>query len=78
VGETFGLADCAAAPALFYAGIVVPFSDTHPHVAAYFERLVARPSFARVLDEARPWFRYFPYVEAMPARFLDGDRGQND
>jgi len=76
-GETFGLADCAAAPALFYAGIIVPFSDTHPHVAAYFERLVARPSFARVLDEARPWFRYFPYREAMPARFLDGDRGQD-
>jgi glutathione S-transferase len=56
---------------------VVPFADTHPHVAAYFERLVARPSFARVLDEARPWFRNFPCREAMPARFLDGDRGQD-
>jgi glutathione S-transferase len=76
-GETFGLADCAAAPALFYAGIVVPFSDTHPHVAAYFERLMERPSFQRVLAEARPWFKYFPYIEAIPARFLGGDGGQD-
>jgi glutathione S-transferase len=70
VGDTFTLADCAAAPALFYAGIVEPFPQTHPHLAAYFERLVERPSFRRTLDEARPWFHYFPYREALPARFL--------
>jgi len=70
IGETFSIADCAAAPALFYAHIAVPFSATHRHVAAYFERLVARPSFARVLAEARPYFRYFPLKDDMPRRFL--------
>jgi glutathione S-transferase len=70
IGDAFSIADCAAAPALFYAGIVVPFAETHPHVAAYFERLLERASFKRVLDEARPYFPSFPYKEAMPARFL--------
>lgn len=59
-GEAFSLADCAAAPALFYANEVAPFGDTHPNVAAYFERLLARPSFARALEEARPYFHLFP------------------
>ena len=44
------MADCAAAPALFYADKVMPFGETHPHVAAYLERLMQRPSYARVLD----------------------------
>lgn len=70
VGDHFGFADCAAAPALFYAGILEPFAPSHPHVSAYFERLLARPSFARVLTEAQPYFQNFPYKEAMPARFL--------
>jgi len=69
-GESFTLADCAAAPALFYAAILEPFDPAQRRLAAYFERLVARPSVARVLTEARPWFGYFPYREAMPARFL--------
>jgi glutathione S-transferase len=69
--DTFGIADCAAAPALFYALIVEPRSAAeHPRLLAYFERLVARPSFQRVLDEARPWFGNFPLREAIPARFL--------
>jgi glutathione S-transferase len=69
-GEAFSIADCAAAPALFYAGIVSPFGKTHANVAAYFERLIVRPSFQRVIEEARPHFRYFPFNEAIPARFL--------
>ncbi len=69
-GKDFSLADCAAAPALFYAGIVAPFPAGHAHLAAYFERLVARPSFARVLAEARPYFAMFPFKDDMPARFL--------
>ena len=70
-GDAFSMADCAAAPALFYAGIVSPFSrETHPSTAAYFERLVERPSFARVLEEARPWLRHFPFHDDVPARFL--------
>jgi glutathione S-transferase len=58
-GDTFSMADCVAAPALFYANKVVPF-DAHPHLAAYFERLLVRPSFARVIDEASPYFSLFP------------------
>ena len=60
MGDAFSLADCAAAPALFYASKVVPFGAAHGNVAAYFERLTARPSFARVLREAEPYFAMFP------------------
>jgi glutathione S-transferase len=60
MGEAFSLADCAAAPALFYANEVLPFGDTHRNVAAYFSRLKARPSYARVLEEAEPYFAMFP------------------
>src|SRR3984893_8402852 len=60
MGDAFGLADCAAAPALFYANEVMPFGDTHPNVKAYFDRLRVRPSYARVLKEAEPYFAMFP------------------
>jgi glutathione S-transferase len=70
VGSDFTMADCAAAPALFYGSILQPFGSQHRALAAYFERLVRRPSFARVLVEARPYFDFFPYKEAMPKRFL--------
>ena len=59
-GEHFTLADCAAAPALFYADKVEPFEGRWPHAAALLERLKARASFARVLQEAEPYFQYFP------------------
>jgi glutathione S-transferase len=68
--ERFTLADCAALPALFYAAVLEPFAPEQRRLAAYFERLVARPSVARVLAEARPWFAYFPYRGDLPARFL--------
>jgi glutathione S-transferase len=60
VGEAFGMADCSASPALFYANKVLPFADSHQNLAAYFDRLKARPSFARVLREAEPYFAMFP------------------
>jgi glutathione S-transferase len=60
MGDAFSMADCAAAPALFYANLVVPFGDAHPHTAAYLARLMARPSFARVVKEAEPYFELFP------------------
>ena len=60
VGAEFSMADCSAAPALFYAEKVLPFAATHPNVAGYFARLSQRPSFARVLEEARPYFDLFP------------------
>ncbi len=60
MGETFTMADCAAAPALFYANMVVPFVDTHKKVAAYFKRLTKRPSYARVQKEAQPYLKMVP------------------
>ncbi len=56
----FGLADCAAAPALFYADWVHPLGAESPNVRAYRARLLARPSFARAVDEARPYRSLFP------------------
>ncbi|MET3927358.1 glutathione S-transferase family protein [Devosia sp. 2618] len=73
VGDQFTMADCSALPGLFFAGIVHPFAKDQTNLAAYFERLLQRPSVARVLVEARPYFQFFPYVEAMPKRFLGED-----
>jgi glutathione S-transferase len=66
MGEAFSLADCAASPALFYANEVLPFGDTHHNVAAYFNRLKARPSYLRVLREAEPYFAMFPREAPKP------------
>ena len=59
-GKDFSLADCGAAPFLFYADWTHPIGDAYPHVTAYRKRLLARPSFARAVDEARPFRGYFP------------------
>ena len=59
MGEAFTMADCAALPALFYADYAVSLSDW-PDLASYLGRLKARPSVARVLAEAEPYFQYFP------------------
>ena len=59
-GESFSLADCAAAPALFYADKVMPIADDFPQVAGYLDRLMQRPAYARVLLEAQPYFSMFP------------------
>lgn len=56
----FSLADCAAAPALFYADWVHPIAEAHPRLRAYRARLLARPAVARAVDEARPFRHYFP------------------
>ncbi|GLV28631.1 glutathione S-transferase [Sphingobium sp. TomTYG75] len=61
-GDDFTLADCAAAPALFYADKVEPMRGGFPALAAYLDRLEARPSFARVLEEKEPWWHMFPYA----------------
>ena len=60
MGDAFGLADCAALPPLFYGNMVEPFGETNKNVTAYFERLKARPSVARVLAEAEPYFNMVP------------------
>lgn len=59
-GEGFSLADCAAAPSLLYADWTHPIAESFPHVRAYRTRLLARPSYARTLDEARPYRHLFP------------------
>lgn len=60
VDERFGLADCAAAPFLLYADWTHPIDRAFAHVHAYRRRLLARPSFARAVDEARPYRHFFP------------------
>lgn len=59
-GEAFTMADCAAAPSLFYADWTHCIAETYPRLRAYRARLLARPSFARAVDEARPFRSYFP------------------
>ena len=60
VGDGFTLADCAAAPSLFYADWVRPIPETLANLRAYRARLLARPSVARCVEEARPYRAYFP------------------
>lgn len=59
-GNVFSLADCAAAPSLFYGDWVHRISDAYPRVVAYRSRLLSRPSFARAVEEARQYRSYFP------------------
>jgi glutathione S-transferase len=58
--EVFGIADCAAAPALFYAHWGHPIPESHTALRDYRARLLTRPSIVRVVDEARPWRENFP------------------
>lgn len=60
VGDAFTLADCAAAPSLFYADWTQPMDGRFPTLAAYRARLLARPSVTRCVEEARPYRAYFP------------------
>ncbi len=66
----FSMAECAAAPALFYAATVQAFPDGAKNLEAYFERLMARPSVKRVIAEARPYFEMYPFKENVAERFL--------
>lgn len=59
-GDTFTLADCGAGPFLFYADWTHAIDPAFTHVHAYRKRLLARPSFARAVDEGRPFRAYFP------------------
>ncbi|MDB5395904.1 MAG: Glutathione S-transferase [Rhodospirillales bacterium] len=60
VGDDFTLADCAAGPSLFYADWTHPIPEEFTTLLAYRKRLLARPSFARAVDEARPFRAFFP------------------
>ena len=70
-GEAFSMADCAAAPALFYAVTHVPLSPRHVHLAAYFERLMDHPPVALTIDQARPYFRFYPGRAGLSRRFFE-------
>ncbi len=60
VGDAFSIADCAAAPALFYTNLLLPFTESHRHLDAYLGRLLERSSFARVVKEAKPFLGLMP------------------
>lgn len=60
VGDRFTMADCAAAPSLFYADWVREIGDAQPKLKAYRARLLARPSVSRCIEDARPYRSYFP------------------
>jgi glutathione S-transferase len=60
VGESFTMADCAAAPSLFYADWVEEIGPERPRLSAYRARLLAHPIVARAVDEGRPYRHYFP------------------
>jgi glutathione S-transferase len=60
-GDDFSMADCAAAPPLFYIDCAIaPLAGTYRHLAAYLERLKQRPSYARALEEAQPYMQFLP------------------
>jgi len=60
IGDRFSLADCAAAPSLFYADWLEEIGPARPRLAAYRARLLAHPAVARAVDEGRPYRHYFP------------------
>ena len=70
-GPQFSMADCAAAPALFFAHTLQPIDESHPLLLAYFDRLMARASVERVLREAQPYLQFYPFHALIAPRFLD-------
>ena len=69
VGDELSVADCAAAPALFYAVTLQPLPARCTRLCAYFERLVERASVQRTIEEAKPYFKNYPFESAIPTRF---------
>lgn len=69
VGHSFSMADCAAAPALFYANTVHAFPPECKALIGYYERLMARPSVARVMAEAKPYLGMYPFAGNVEDRF---------
>lgn len=65
MGDDFSLVDCAASPALFYANCAIPIDPSMRNLSAYFGRLMSRPSYARALTEAEPYFDLVP-METKP------------
>ena len=74
-GDAFSMADCAAAPALFYAATYLPLPPSQLQLSAYFERLMEHPSVAAVIDQARPYFKFYPGRAGLSRRFFDPTAG---
>ena len=70
-GDLFTMADCAAAPALFYAVTYLPLPPQHARLSAYFERLMDHPSVKATIENARPWFKFYPGRAGLARRFFD-------
>ena len=70
-GDVFTMADCAAAPALFYAVTYLPLPPQHARLSAYFERLMDHPSVKVTIENARPWFKFYPGRAGLAKRFFD-------
>lgn len=70
-GDSFSMADCAAAPALFYAVTYVPMLPQHERLEAYFNRLVDHPSVAHTIDQALPYFKFYPGRNGLSRRFFN-------
>jgi glutathione S-transferase len=70
-GDAFTMAACAAAPALFFAVTYVPFAPEHVNVSAYFDRLMEHPAIVRTIDQARPYFKFYPGRTGLSPRFFD-------
>jgi glutathione S-transferase len=68
-GDAFSLADCAAAPALFFATTLETLPGGLVHATRYFRQLMERPSVTQTLEEAKPYFSMYPFADAIPARF---------
>jgi glutathione S-transferase len=72
-GDALSIADCAAMPPLFYLEAIHPYRRAYPALAAYFQRLASRASAQRLIREAQPWFRYFPFCDSLEPRFVNAE-----
>jgi len=70
-GSDYTIGDCSASPALFYANTVEPIGSDCPAAKDYLERLMTRPSYARILREAEPYFGNFPMPRKPDISILD-------
>ena len=70
-GDAFSLADCAAAPSLFYAVTCVPIPPQQGHLSAYFDRLMDHRSVKATIDQAKPYFKFYPGRAGLARRFFD-------
>lgn len=72
-GDAFSMADCAAAPALFYAVTYLPLSPQQVHLSLYFDRLMDHRSVTATIVQAKPYFKFYPGRAGLARRFFDPD-----